>query len=88
MNKKELEKLSKSQLIKVAEHLSMYGLENMTKDELINKISIIGGIETKAKTKEIKLKTTFNTKLYHIFFISLILINLTTTIDNLITSLY
>ena len=60
----------------------------MTKEELINKISIIGGVETKNKTKEVKLKATFNTKLYHIFFISLILINLATTIDNLITSLY
>ena len=87
--KKQLEELSKDELIKIAERYSIYGVKSMNKKELIRKILDANGIDVIVKEKkQVKLKKTNSTKLQLVAFSLLILAFFVMTFSQFFNSFY
>lgn len=85
----ELEKLSREDLIAIADKYHVYNATKMNKKELINSILIVSG-EGKAleKKKDVKVKKTHGTTIYIWLFNLLILLLVTMTFAQYFTRFY
>ena len=88
--KKELENLSKEELVDIAEHYHLYNPDKMNKSQLIKAILRVNNIENKEKKKdkEIITKSTFGAKLYTSILFLTILLLLIMTISQFFTRFY
>lgn len=87
--KKQLEELSKEELLKIATRYSIYGVKSMNKKELIRKILDANGINVQVKEKkQVKLKKTNSTKLQLVAFSLLILAFFVMTFSQFFNSFY
>ena len=85
--KKELEAMTKEQLVEVCNHYNLYQPETMTKKKMINKILELNHISTK-ETPDVKIKTTNSNKLYMFAFVLIILLQFVMTVSQIFTTYY